>query len=46
VRAVVAHEPPITALPPEAPDIRVITDSIVETCRTEGWGRAMGGSWS
>jgi clorobiocin biosynthesis protein CloN7 len=42
VRTLVAHEPPLTSLLPDAEAVRTRTLEIVETCRTEGWGAAMG----
>jgi len=42
VSTLVAHEPPITSLLPDAESIRTRTHEIVETSRTAGWGAAMG----
>lgn len=42
VRTLVAHEPPVTSLLPDADAIRTRTNAVVETAGTAGWGPAMG----
>ncbi len=42
VRTVVAHEPPISLLLPDAEEIRTATHAIVDTLHTAGWQPAMG----
>jgi pimeloyl-ACP methyl ester carboxylesterase len=42
VRTVVAHEPPLSLLLPDAEEIRARTSGIVETFHTAGWQPAMG----
>jgi clorobiocin/coumermycin A biosynthesis protein CloN7/CouN7 len=42
VRTVVAHEPPLSLLLPDAEEIRTATHGIVDTFRTAGWQPAMG----
>jgi pimeloyl-ACP methyl ester carboxylesterase len=42
VRVVVAHEPPVCLLLPDAEKIRATTHGIVDTFRTAGWQAAMG----
>lgn len=42
VRTVVAHEPPVTELPPDAGHIRAVTDAIVQAYEQEGSGAAWG----
>jgi clorobiocin biosynthesis protein CloN7 len=43
VRTVVAHEPPLSLLLPDAEQIRATTLAIHETLLTDGWQPAMGG---
>jgi pimeloyl-ACP methyl ester carboxylesterase len=42
IRTLVAHEPPLTQLLPDAADHRATTDMLVESYRTEGVAIAMG----
>ena len=42
VRTVVAHEPPLSLLLPDAEEVRAATHDIVETLHTAGWQPAMG----
>ena len=42
VRTVVAHEPPLSLLLPDAEEIRAATHGIVDTLRDAGWQPAMG----
>lgn len=42
VRTVVAHEPPLSLLLPDADEIRATTHAIVDTLHTSGWQPAMG----
>ena len=42
VRTVVAHEPPLSLLLPDAEELRATTLGIVDTLRTAGWRPAMG----
>jgi pimeloyl-ACP methyl ester carboxylesterase len=42
VRTLVAHEPPVTELLPDAPYVRAVVDDIVDTYRASGSGAAWG----
>jgi pimeloyl-ACP methyl ester carboxylesterase len=42
VRTLVAHEPPVTELLPDAPHVRAVVDDIADTYRASGSGAAWG----